>query len=250
MTALMRSMTRERRQHPTRWLRDLLRADALSGGFAGHVLPSEPDLMLTYGATRSTVREALHLLAAEGIVERLQGTGTLVIAQRYARRLVEVHGVVESDFGLFASKVLARRPVPMPPSVARYLEQAPGSPCLLLEYLGALEGMTIGVYTNYIAYPEADALEATPFDTHWYQFLADAGLQVGETDLLIEALAADSYLAELLNLSPGDPLLAMQQVIRNDDGRPYNYAILRSRGDRLSLLSRAGRPGAEPIPGA
>jgi DNA-binding GntR family transcriptional regulator len=118
---------------------------------------------------------------------------------------------------------------------------------LLLEYLGTVDGIAIGVYTNYAAYPEAEALEATRFYSHWYQYLDDAGLQLGETDLLIEALTADRHLAELLEIPVGDPILAMQQVIRDDAGRPYDYAVLRSRGDWMSLSSRAGRPAPIPL---
>jgi GntR family transcriptional regulator len=219
----------------------------LRGSVSDGVLPGEPALMLTYRASRGTVREALDLLRQEGVIERIQGTGTLVIAQRFEKRLVEIHGVTTADPNAFASHVLIRRPIPMPAVVALHLDEPAGSPCLMLEYVGIAHGGAVGVYTNYLRYPEADRVAATAFHGHWYQLLADAGLAIAETDLLIEALVADDAVAERLGIPTGRPLLAMQQVIRDDDGRPYCFAILRHRADRIAVRSEARRPLLQEI---
>ncbi|MCU1656722.1 MAG: transcriptional regulator, GntR family with sensor domain protein [Pseudonocardiales bacterium] len=241
MTTASFSLT-ERRRHPVRWLRDLLRADILRGAFAEGVLPSEANLMLGYASTRGVVREALDLLRREGVIERVQGTGTLVVAQRYERRLVEVHGITEIDAASFSAHVLEQRALPMPRVVAEHLDEAPGAPCLMIEYLGMALGGIVGVYTNYLRYPEAERVAAIPFHGHWYTLLAEAGLDIGETDLLIEAMVADDVLSGQLSVPVGRPLLAMQQVIRDSAGRPYDFAILRHRADRLAMSSYARRP--------
>lgn len=237
------TMIRERRRHPARWLRDILRADVMHGAISDGLLPSEADLMLMYAVPRAVVREALDLLRREGIIERVQGTGTMTVAQRYAYRLVEVHGVetLEPPHRGVTNSIVTRTPIRMPRAVARHLDEEPGTECLLYEYVGYLDGQPIGVYTNYVRYPEAESVSVARLDHHWYAMLDDAGVAVGETDLLIEVVAADDDLAALLEMSPGQPLLAMQQVIRDEGGRPYDFAILRHRGDRISLLSRATR---------
>lgn len=236
------TMIRERKRYPARWLRDVLRADVMHGDFGDGLLPSEADLMLRYAVPRAVVREALGLMRREGIIERVQGTGTMTVAQRYAYRLVEVHGVepLEAYAGV-TNGIVTRTPTRMPRAVARHLDEEPGTECLLYEYVGYLEGQPIGVYTNYLRYPEAESIGDARLDHHWYAMLDHAGVTVGETDLLIEVVAADDDLAALLDMAPGQPLLAMQQVIRDESGRPYDFAILRHRGDRISLLSRAVR---------
>lgn len=45
---------------------------------AGHRIPSEPELSETFGVSRTVVRDAVRTLAARGLVEVRQGTGTLV----------------------------------------------------------------------------------------------------------------------------------------------------------------------------
>jgi GntR family transcriptional regulator len=238
----------DRRRESARWLRDLLRSAILRDAArdSGGVLPSEGDLMLRHAAPRAVVRQALDLLRHEGIVERVQGTGTLVIAQRYVHRLVEMHGVTDAEPAAFSSHVLAWVPMPMPPPVAHHLEQAVGSPCVMIEYVGMVRGEVVGLYTNYLDGWAAERLDGVPFNGHWYALLADAGLPIGETDLVIEAMLADELLATTLGIPVGRPVLGMQQVIRDDTGRPYDFAVLRHRGDRISVLSH----GASPVAGS
>lgn len=48
----------------------------------GDKLPSEPELMTQFGVGRSTIREAIRILANTGLVTVRQGSGTLVESQR------------------------------------------------------------------------------------------------------------------------------------------------------------------------
>jgi DNA-binding FadR family transcriptional regulator len=48
----------------------------------GEKLPTEPELMVQFGVGRSTIREAVRILANTGLLTVRQGSGTLVEAQR------------------------------------------------------------------------------------------------------------------------------------------------------------------------
>src|SRR5699024_10451887 len=65
-----------------------IRAGIRLGEFSpGAQLPSETDLGRRYQVSRMTVRQALNLLASEGLVTRKQGSGTYVNEARRGRRI-------------------------------------------------------------------------------------------------------------------------------------------------------------------
>lgn len=56
-----------------------IRADILDGKFEiGSKIPAEPDLMVSYGVGRSTIREAIKSLSQAGVLTVRQGYGTIV----------------------------------------------------------------------------------------------------------------------------------------------------------------------------
>ncbi len=62
-----------------RQVADILRAGIVSGDVPpGEYLPVESDLCHRYGVGKSTVRDALDILRAEGLVETQRGIGTRV----------------------------------------------------------------------------------------------------------------------------------------------------------------------------
>ncbi|MGC5247413.1 GntR family transcriptional regulator [Gordonia sp. DT219] len=225
-----------------RWLRDILRSDVLSGNRpAGSPLPPESAIMLSERQSRATVRAALGLLRDEGVVERIPGTGTLAVAQRFSLRLTELHGSEPMVDRGISNQVLEQSTIPMPRRVAEKLDSPVGSPCLLIEYIGYHHGQPAGIYTNYLRYPEAEAVENIEFRSHWWALMDDAGLTVGATELVIESMAADEELAAALHTEVGDPILGVEQLILDETMRPFDYALLRNRGDRMALLSLALR---------
>jgi GntR family transcriptional regulator len=242
---------RGRRDDAIRRLRDLLRTELLRGGYAEHRLPPEETLMRDYGASRGTVRDALELLRAEGLVARTQGVGTWATRRQHTTSLVESHGVVEPEplsiwAGRMRADVLDRSLVTMPALVADRLGDRPGARCLRLDYIAWYDGTAFGTATNYVRMPEADALLRVPFETDWYALLLAAGIGVAESEFLIEATLADEHDTRLLGVAVGGPMFALEQVIRDGTGRAYDFALIRSRGDHTSFFSRARRPADPP----
>lgn len=79
----MGPMAMQRRTRPQEPLyralaRDLRQAIASRVYPQGALLPTEEDLCATHGISRHTAREALRLLAEEGLIERRRGAGSIV----------------------------------------------------------------------------------------------------------------------------------------------------------------------------
>jgi GntR family transcriptional regulator len=123
---------RRRRIDDAARMRDLLRGKIMSGRYGESQLPSESELILEYAVGRNVTRDALDLLRAEGLVERIQGSGTFVLADKAAHRFDRFHGINDSVSRsrsvrgrvLTTSTIIACRPV------ADQLRLERGSPCV------------------------------------------------------------------------------------------------------------------------
>jgi GntR family transcriptional regulator len=245
-TAVARRLAerRGRDDGAARRLRDVLRENTLAGMYSEGLLPGEGELMLTYGAARAVVREALSMLCEERVVERVRGIGTFAICEhRYAITLEEMHGDVAEDAESRRARpqVLASTVIPAPDAVAWRLGIAPGEPVLLLEYLGWVDGVVVWLASNYVRFPEADALLVTPFTSEWYGLLSRAGLTLGGSKWFLSATGADASVAGLLEIDPGSPVMLAEELIWDDSGRIYDFAICYFRGDRHTFVSSVGR---------
>src|SRR5690606_18507228 len=91
------------RELPSRRIAEELRREIDAHGFAdqGGKLPSERELAAKHKTARNTVREAVRLLAQDGLVDRKHGKGVFVrrrrqllrLGDRYSKRLREESGV-------------------------------------------------------------------------------------------------------------------------------------------------------------
>lgn len=85
-----------RRSGPVRRIRDVLRTRILEGVYAREPLPPEAHLALEFGASRNIIREVLSLLRDEGLVTRIQGSGTFVVAGKLVHGLDRLRGLAET----------------------------------------------------------------------------------------------------------------------------------------------------------
>ena len=91
-------MRRERRTDDARRVADVLRR-VVTDSAPGRLLPAEDQLAAEYGVSRNAVRAALDLLRAEGLVERIQGTGTRVTRAVLPHGIDALRGLAETFRG-------------------------------------------------------------------------------------------------------------------------------------------------------
>ncbi|TNC23457.1 GntR family transcriptional regulator [Amycolatopsis alkalitolerans] len=226
-----------------RRLRDMLRGAVQGGHYPDGQLPSEAELMASHQASRATVREALALLRAEGLIERTQGIGTHVVANPVKTSLPEAHGIIKpARDSMFNQRMrpreLDRSVVPAPTTVAERLGVAPGTPCLRLEYVALHNEEPVAVATNYVLFPEAGKLRDTPFVSDWYRLLDDAGVPLSDSEFVFDCELADAPLASVLGVREGSPLISMEQIIYDLAGRPFDLAFIHTCGERFRFVSR------------
>ena len=236
----------------------LVLREQLHEGRFGDRVPGEIALSHEFGVARVTVRKALGLLAAERLIRRTPGRGTVPLPARSvrtsaARRAASgddserFGGLFENPLGLGLNthvKVLSARTVPCPPVVAEALELRTGAPVQKAQRVrftrdGPLSHITTLVPQELAPFGRRE-LARTPI----LMLLEDSGVQVGRATQVISARLADAEVAPQLGVAVGSALLSVQRLVFDRSNRPVQWLLALYRPDRYEYrteLSRVGR---------
>ncbi len=227
-----------------RWVRDALRAQILEGVFevgeSKYLLPSEIQLIEQYGVSRNAVREALNLLKAEGLVQRIPGSGTFVLGKKLYQNLQQLEGLAESldvDAKSMHNKVLAWGEIEASNFVASKLQITTGTKVLFIERLRVVNSIPLSLETSYLRVEVAPVLTQKDIYSQDVFFLVEQylGSSLGWANITIEAVDADYATARLLEVEEKTSLLLIHRITHLKDGTPFDLESLRYRGDRFCL---------------
>ncbi len=234
-------------------LRDQIDSGALQ---PGERLPSEPDLVRQFDASRNTVRLAIALLTNQGLVVTRQGLGTFVTepARPFTALLsrIPTHPPVQP-----ASTVLPEvghpqaepettrqfvEKVPASPSVAEKLEISPGDLVVVRRRSGAIGDVPWMIMSSY--FPR-DIAAGTPLEQAGeiaggsVMLLSDLGYaQAGFVDE-IGARMPNAREFGFFGLSTGTPVVVVNRTAYTQE-RPIRMTRYIYRADRVRLAHEVG----------
>lgn len=192
----------------------------------GDLIPPESKLLAIFGVSRATIRQALLDLVREGLLVRKQGRGTFVAAHKIAEPLPRLVSFSEEmrRAGLVPSTRSIKVGVAQPPRrVADALRVSPEEMFLRLERVRCADGQPIVLLVSYI--PQAVGIDPNEdFSGSLYALLEGKyGIELGEALQVIEAGAADKYVAGQLDIAEGDPILVLRRGLFARDESPVEY---------------------------
>lgn len=201
-----------------------LRAAIDSGEFQpGGRIPTEPELATMYGVSRITIRRAIEELCEHGLLVKRQGKGTFVSQHKIAKKIEHISSFSEScrASGMTPSaKVLARTLLEDPPSAFTPPTELTDTQVLNIQRLHYADGVPIMIEDNYYPYSRLAFLEEAPLEGSLFEVLAEHGVRIGGSrNSYIDALAATSSQAELLQVLVGDPLFFFYREMLDDVGQ-------------------------------
>ncbi|MBP0451508.1 GntR family transcriptional regulator [Kitasatospora sp. RG8] len=233
---------RRLRADRARQVADVLRRQVLSEAYRDGQLPHEDRLAEEFGASRNTIREALDLLRGEGLVRRVPGSGTLVVAEKVPHGLNRLQGLAETlhEHGEVTNEVRAFGPVRAPGPVARRLELPEGSDVVYVERLRRLNGLPLSLDLTYLAPDIGAGLVAEDLaGQDIFRLIEEVtGRPLGRADITLEAVNADPHSATVLEVPRGSALLMLERLTALADGRPVDLEYVRFRGDRITMQGR------------
>ncbi|WP_104177068.1 GntR family transcriptional regulator [Cryobacterium sp. Y50] len=216
-------------------LRSELQQLILAGMPAHTALPSERDLMTTYGVSRMTVREALTRLVDDGLIYRVHGAGSFVAdAAKITKSLTLTS---------FSEDIRSRRMEPGSISasltrveadvnLASILRISPGAAVVHLERVRTADGVPMCLERVWIpgdVLPEDFSLDTTP---SVYDYLDSIGRAPEIATQTIQATVLDAVQAALLDVPAQSPAMSVTRVTADGEGREVEFAISLYRADR------------------
>jgi len=221
---------------------DELRAEILGGQRPpGSRMPSENELAVRYQTSRPTVRRALALLKADGLLVTRQGSGAFVRPRSHVRLLVtganfrKHRGLGLPGFNAQAleqgqrpeQRILSVATVDAPAEIAMRLDLDEGSPVVLRRRVFMLEGEPAALCDSY--YP-ADMVRGTAIGQPGrirggaYAVIEDPDGPIRRkisrsVDELVARMPTHEETVEL-RLLPGVPVVRVLRTVYDSDDRP------------------------------
>jgi GntR family transcriptional regulator len=221
------------------------------GEFAsGDVLPSESTLVKRFGVSRTTARSALDHLGHGGLIERRQGTGSIVLPPRVDQPLTLLSSFGEDmrARGLepsYHTRRITRRSPSREVSEALGIDK--GERAVLIDRLLLADGAPLAVSTSwihplYLVDHPLPTLAQLDSGSLYFWLETERGVRIARGTEYIEASTADAETSNALVVHLGAPILVARRLSRPISGPPVEYVVLRYRADRYRYHIEMVRP--------
>lgn len=222
------------------YLRDLVaRAEP------GDRLPSEAELCEQFGVSRMTARQAVQLVAADGLVERRRGAGTFVREAPIPRDLgspLSFTGSMRARGMKASSRTLEWGEVDPSTDELTALGLAPDEEAYVLERLRLADGKPMAI--ERVVMPEPLAKELT--EGFQGGSLHDAFRQVGrqptQAHAEVSARRATKRERDLLELPPSGIIITERRTIYDQNGAPLERTQTHYAASRYSFRAILHQP--------
>jgi GntR family transcriptional regulator len=212
----------------------------------GARIGAERDLAPQLGVSRSTVRQALSALEADGVISRVpgRGGGTFVRPQKVERDLSQIVGVpalLRAQGMTAGSRVVSTALTLVDDETRAALELAAGEHVIDVVRIRLADGTPISLERVRLPARYFPGLLDLPLGGSLYDLLAEHYDTVPhEAEERIEVVSAADHEASILDIEPGSALLSITRTTRDVEGRRFEFSHDLFRADRtvITITSR------------
>ncbi|MGY6657835.1 GntR family transcriptional regulator [Amycolatopsis sp. TRM77291] len=228
-------------REPKYWALKQHLLDLLDALPPGSPIPTERALAGEFTVSRTTVRQALADLTAEGRLHRVQGKGTFAAEPKLAQRL-QLSSYTEDmrKQGLKpSSKLLEIDELPVEADLAKLLGIRVGAKILRLRRLRLADSQPMALETTHLPLGRFRGLRKhVSAGGSLYAVLREHyGIELERAEETIETALAGPHEAEMLGADVGMPMLLLSRHSFATDGKPVEFARAIYRGDRYKFVT-------------
>lgn len=215
--------------------------DQIAAGIAaqqwrpGEAIPSESELATMHDVAVGTVRHAIDVLVAEGLVERAQGRGTFVRRPCFdgsLLRCLQIPGLEPGQKPELISRILERAALPAPPEAADKLALKPGTDCIRLVRQKWVDRRILRceeIWLPKARFAPLLAVELASIGDDLYPaFERLCGQLVATAEETLSAEAVGPEHARLVGLDVGQPVVVIDRLTRGYDRQPLEWRRVRA----------------------
>lgn len=206
----------------------------------GSRVPSEHEIEELFGVSRITARKALDHLAAEGLVVRQRGRGTIVTAKPAVPSLTgNAEGLIENLLAMAMEtdvEVLGFAYVHAKPLVADALAIQPFDIVQQAVRIRRKKDLAFSYAITHI--PEDIGRKYSERDIGQHPILTlieSTGHQISHASQSLTATLADNIIGPALGAKVGSALLKVTRIVYDTDDRPVEHIVVHYRPDLYQL---------------
>ncbi|MCB9453047.1 MAG: GntR family transcriptional regulator [Anaerolineaceae bacterium] len=234
-------------------LREIIRAEITGNRFSpGDQLPSENQLCDLFQLSRTTVREALDALVTEGLLTREKGVGTFVahpkFMEAWSGTSIGFSDSINKQGYLIETRVLELKITPVSHAIRQELQLLNDENVILLRRLRYILKQPVLVVNSYLPEKLFPNLLSIDFSNRslYQTFRKDYGVEILRVKRSIEAIAAETVVAQLLEVDPGFPIMFIENTAYSDNGLPVEFYTAWRRGDKSRFQFEYNLPPVTP----
>jgi GntR family transcriptional regulator len=200
-------------------------------------LLSEAQLTQRFHVSRVVVRQALQILDEQGLITRVRGKGTYVSEKVAEDATPRISGSLEDLIHMgpeISIRVVEFRLVRATRDLAEAFACDEGTDLFHVQRVRLVDGKPLAVLVNHVPYDVGACISLSDLSKEPLIVLIEtrAGRPIEWASQVFEAVAADEYMAELLEVDLVTPLLKLTLTAYTLDGSVADLAEVFYRSDR------------------
>ncbi len=210
----------------------------------GDKLPRELDLAKSFGVSRVTLRQALSILEADGLLDRERGNGTFVAKSLNSPEKIKLTGIIEQNLsGEQAHRLISVEDVPPLQRLEEFFHISSQDRLTRIRRLRMVDDIPFCYTMNFLPPKLAKKITREVIEHRSMLDIIKKQLRIplGKIRQTFEARIADSEVAGHLSIGILDPVFYVETFVHGPKGEAIEYSQIYYKGNRhkysIELLS-------------
>ena len=184
---------------------------------SGGIIPSEKEIAKEFDVSLITIRKALEVLVADGLVIRKRGIGTRILPRENHRLPLKISGNFHDFNSMFSlydkTRVLEITVTGCLERIEKTFSIPPGQEVWRMKRIRQIQGENVSYLVNYTIPRFVEKVKKRDFLKQSFcdVFQEIAGLKLLKIEQQVEAITADMDLSSVLKIKFGDPIFFVEK---------------------------------------